>query len=410
MALTITTYDPLLKRRYTQQKVEQLMFSDRPLLAMLNKDTSFSGSALSVPLIYAAPQGLSAASLTSAQGATSNLKAKNFLVTIADYFASVDIGAKAMVASRDNPGAFLSSKTAEIDAVYEQVADVIHLTLWGNGGGALAQGSALSTNAFTLADKSKIWAFEVGMTVKASANDGSTGTDALRAGSTTVASVDRTNGIVNLTSAAGITGLAATDYLFRGDDFAGNTTTNIIQGVQAYIAATDTPGNLWGMVRTDDPQRLAGCRLLAADLTGRNIEERIKLLGSKMAGAYKMKLPTAGFLNPEDWQALEITLNSRGIREIDDPDTAKLGFTKLIATMGGARVPIYPDRACPKGTFFGLRMDNWTLYSMLELVHPVNGDGLTMLRKSTTNDYEYRLESWPQLVCNAPGFNGRVPV
>jgi hypothetical protein len=33
-----------------------------------------------------------------------------------------------------------------------------------------------------------------------------------------------------------------------------------------------------------------------------------------------------------------------------------------------------------------------------------------MLRYATTNDYELRLESFPQLVTNAPGYNGRVPV
>jgi hypothetical protein len=46
----------------------------------------------------------------------------------------------------------------------------------------------------------------------------------------------------------------------------------------------------------------------------------------------------------------------------------------------------------------------------MDLIHPVTADGLTILRKGTTNDYEYRLESWPQLACNAPLYNGRVPV
>jgi hypothetical protein len=31
-----------------------------------------------------------------------------------------------------------------------------------------------------------------------------------------------------------------------------------------------------------------------------------------------------------------------------------------------------------------------------------------MLRAATTNDYEYRLQSYPAVTCTAPGYNGRV--
>jgi hypothetical protein len=55
-----------------------------------------------------------------------------------------------------------------------------------------------------------------------------------------------------------------------------------------------------------------------------------------------------------------------------------------------------------------MNLDNWKLWSAGELIRPVQADGLTILRKSTTNDFEYRLESWPQLACNAPLNNGRV--
>ncbi len=410
MALTLTTYDSLLKRRYSKDKLESLIFSDRPLLAMLSKDSGFSGSALSVPLIYGAPQGLAAKDLASAQNAATSLASKNFLITIGEYFASCDISNKVMLASRDQPGAFISSKTAEIDALYEQLSDVLHQLCWGNGGGAIGQRSSLAGNIVTLTDPAAVWAFEVGMPVRCSAADGSGGADALRAGSTTVASVDPVNGKVTLTNAAALVAFADADYLFRGDDFAGATSTALLKGVQAYITATDTPANLWGMVRTDHPTRLAGCRVASADLSGKSIEDRIKTLGSRMSGRYKAKLPTAGFLNPEDWQTLEISLNSRGVRTLDNPKDAKFGFGSLACMMGGSAVPIYADRGAPKGTFFGLRTENWTLWSMLELIHPVNGDGLTMLRKSTTNDYEYRLESFPQLVTNAPLFNGRCPL
>lgn len=409
MSLSLTTYDALLKRRYTSQKVANLTEAERPLLARLKKDPSFSGSAMSVPLIHANPQGLASQSLLIAQGSSSNLKSKNFLITVGDYFGTVDISAKVMVASRDNPGAFLSSKTAETDGLYEQISDQLHILAWGNGGGAIGRRASVSGQVITLSDPTTIFAFEEGMTIAASGDgDGSAGTEALRAGTGVVTVVDRVNGKVTYTGT--ITTFTDLDYIFRYGDFLGNTGAGLMVGVQNYVYSTDTAvPNLFGMVRTSDPTRLAGCRIATADLTGRNIEERVKLLGSRMTGRYKAKMFTDGFMNPEDWQTLEIQLNARGIRSTED-DKTQFGFNVLKVGTGGAMVTIYADRACPKGTFFGLRMDNWTLYSMLDLIHPVDGDGLKMLRKSATNDFEFRLESFPQLACNAPLYQGRVPL
>lgn len=414
-ASTLVTYDALLKRRFTARKIENLAFADRPLLAMMNKDPSFSGSAMSVPLIQVNPQGVAALDLATAQASKTNVLPRNFLITVGDYFGGVDIGSKVMLASRDNPGAFLSNKTAEMDGLTEQMADDLHIHLWGNGGGALGQRASAATNVITLVDKLSVYAFEVGMTIAASGDgDGSAGTENLRVGTTTVTSVDPENGTITLASAAAITSFANSDYLFREGDFFGATAArqgaNIMKGVQAYIVASSASvPNLFGMVRTSNPIKLGGCRIAAADLTGRNAEERIKLLGARQTGAYKMKMATKGFMNPEDWANLEISLNSRGIRALKDEST-RFGFMSLQVTSGGNTLDIVADRACPKGTYMQLRMENWKLWSMLDLIHTVNGDGLTLLRKSATNDYEFRAEAFPQVECNAPGYNGRVPV
>lgn len=412
---TLVTYDALLKRRFTSKKIENLAYAERPLLAMITKDPSFSGSAMSVPMIVTNPQGVAALDLATAQASATNIVPRNFLITVGDYFGSVEIGSKVMLASRDNPGAFLSNKTAEMDGLIDQMGDDLHIHLWGNGGGALGQRASIAGNVVTLVDKLSVYAFEVGMTIAASGDgDGSAGTENLRVGTTTVASVDPENGTITLANAASITTFTNNDYLFREGDFFGATAArqgaNIMKGVQAYIVASSASiPNLFGMVRTSNPIRLGGCRIAAADLTGRNAEERIKLLGSRQTGSYRMKAFTKGFLNPEDWQNLEISLNSRGIRALKDEST-RFGFMSLSVTTGGVTCDIIADRACPKGSFFGLRMENWKLWSMLDLIHPVNGDGLTILRKSNANNYEFRGESFPQAECNAPGYNGRVPI
>lgn len=409
MGSTLTTWSNMLKARYTKEKVENLTEADRPLLSMLRKDTEQQGSSLEVPLLHVNPQGIAGSTVAVAQTNATNVVAKKFSMTCGDYFGSVYIGDKVIKASRGNPGAFLENKVAETDGLYEQMSDNLAIYAWGNGGGSLGVRASASTNVITLTDPAQTLNFEEGMTVVASANDGSDSSHALRTGSTTVASVERDAGTVTLTSAAGITSFANNDNLFRQGDFFGNTGTIVMRGIQAFIPSSNPTTTLWGMTRTGDPQRLAGCRVAAADYTAKTIDERIRVLGSYMSGRYKTPGATAGFLHPEDWTTLETVMGARGIRPLQDSNT-KFGFMKIDVVMGGRVVSIYPDRYCPKGTFFALRLQNWWLSSMGPLLSPMEEDGLVLLRAATSMDYEYRLVSYPILACNAPGYNGRVPL
>jgi hypothetical protein len=409
MGSTLTTWSNMLKVRYTKEKVQNLTEADRPLLSMLRKDTEQQGSSLEVPLIHVNPQGIAGSGIATAQTSQTNVVAKKFSMTCGDYFGSVYIGDKVIKASRGNPGAFLENKVAETDGLYEQMSDDLAIYAWGNGGGSLGVRASASTNVITLTDPAQTLNFEEGMTVVASANDGSDTAHALRAGSTTVTAVDREAGTVTLASAAAITSFANSDNLFRSGDFFGNTGVIVLRGVQSFITSSSTPAALWGMTRTSDPQRLAGCRVGSADYTSKTIDERIRVLGSYMSGRYKTPGATAGFLHPEDWTTLETVMGARGTRALADQNT-KFGFMKIDVVMGGRVVSIYPDRYCPKGTFFALRMQNWWLSSMGPLLSPMEEDGLVLLRAATTMDYEYRLVSYPILACNAPGYNGRVPL
>lgn len=406
-ASTLVTFDFALKERYVDKKVENLTLAERPLLGMLEKDEEFTGDGQPVPIIHGNPQGIAGSSLSVAQTNTSNAVGKKFVLTAGDYFGTVDIGEKVLRASRNNPGAFLQNKSVETDGLYEQMADNLSLYCFGNGGGSSGKRASVSGNVITLTTPQDAVNFEIDMSIVASANDGSDSAHTVRSGSTKVTVVDRVNGKVTVASAAAISGFADNDFLFREGDFKGNTSVFIIVGLGGFIWADDTPPALYSLTRTADIQRLAGSRVPSADLTGKGNEERIQLLGAYMTGRYKGPGFDAGFMHPEDWQNLSISLQSRGTRPLKDEST-RFGYMALEVVAGGKLAKIYPDKHCPKGVFFGLRMKNWTLYSMLKLLGPQNADGLTMLRKSTTTDYEFRIVSFPCLATNAPGYSGRV--
>ena len=411
MGSTLTTYDALLKERYIDSsRVERLMYPENVLLGLLEKrgDSGMIGDTMPVPIFGSLPQGLGGV-FSTAQTNSNNAAFFKWNITAGDYYGSVAIGDKVIMASRTNQGAFLENKMVEIDGLFEQAAENLSIYTWGNGGQALGRRATAATNAITLVNPEQSANFEVGMTVTASANDGSDSAHTQRTGSTTVASIDRSAGVVTLTLASGITSFADGDYLFRQSDFFGDQAVIVIKGVRAFVTDTDVPMALWGVsaaTRLTDLQRYSGCRVQANELYGQPYEERIRTLLSRMTGRFKAKAPTAGFLHPEDFEKLSTAMSARGVRPLEDENT-KFGYMKIDALSGAGRVPIYTDRHCPKGNFFALRMEDWWISSMGELTHFQNEDGMEILRKSTSTDYEARMISYPLLANRAPKNSGR---
>lgn len=411
MASSLTTFANLLKVRYDARKVANLTEKHSPLMAKMAKDQSFQGSSQDIPLVHVNPQGLAASSLATAQGSASNIVSKKFQLTTGTYQASVSFGDKVMKASRGNEGAFMRNQTAEMDGLYEQVGMVQSNYLYGNGGGSIGRiaTGGISGNVITLAEPSDVFNFEENQYLVLSPDDGSDSGHTVRAGSTFVTAVDREAGTVTVDDLGDITGEAAGDYIFREGDFVGNTGTELFHGLQSFITAAAPTTTLYGMTRTSDPIRLAGCRVPSADYAGLSNEERIMLLGSYMTGRYHGPGATDAFAHPEDWHNLQVALRSMGFQSSKDKETS-FGFNKIEVVMGAKTVNIYSDTYCPKGTFFALNMNHWKIHSMGPMIRKLDEDGLNFLRQATTNDYEYRLVSYMAPCTNAPGFSGRIPL
>lgn len=419
MASTIQQFDAALKRIYTQKRVADLTGEDSPALGLIPKDEDFQGKGEEIPLIIGRPQGLAGQSLAIAQANSTNLTLGSFLIRNGRYQGSVSIGDEVMRASRSNMGAFLRNKVEEIDGLIRQQRDDLAHILFTTSAGWFAQVAATdapgggANDTITVTEAWMVQDVEVGMTFVSSAATGDDPGDTLNdAGDPelVVLAVDRTNGVIEVApgGVASIAGLGAGDYLFRQGNFKGGTGTFIMHGIQDYIWVDDAPPDLNGMDRTVDPVRQAGVRLTAAEVAGLSIEERLMLLGTTMTGRIKGPGPTHVFVNDEDHMRLAVSAQSKGWRTLEDT-SAGIGYLYLEVAMGRKRVKVYPDRSCPPGLALALKLDTWKLKSMGPLIDKINGDGLDIMRLSDTNDYEYRSISYPELVCNAPGWNGRVP-
>lgn len=418
MASTITQFSDALKRIYTLKRVADLTGEDAPLLARIPKDENFEGKGEEVPLIYGRPQGLAGQSLAIAQTNSTNLSLKSFLIRNGRYQGSVSIGDEVMRASRSNMGSFLRNKVEEIDGLIRaQRDDLAHILFTTSAGwfGIVASTASPGGGALDEIVVTEPWMVqnvEVGMRFVSSAATGDDPGDTLNdAGDPEleVLGVERSTGTIFVAEGgvASITGLGSGDYLFRQGNFKGGTGTFIMHGVQDYIWVDEAPPDLNGMDRSPDPSRLAGVRLTATDVQGLSIEERLQLLGTVMVSRHKGPGPTDIYVNPEDFLKLSVSAQSKGWRQLEDKSTS-FGFLYLEVAMGGKMVKVFADRYCPLGLALALKLDTWKLKSMGPLIDHIKGDGLEIVRAAATNDYEYRSISYPELVCNAPGWNGRV--
>lgn len=415
MPSTLTTFAALLKTKYTSDAILNMAVRDRPRLSMLNKKSDWAGETFTQPVIYGLPRSTSF-DIANARtvGSASNLSSAKFLVPPTTTYGAVQVGDLAMLVSKNSQGAFLDNKSAEIDGVIESIGQTLSLALWqGNGSVISGRRASASTNIITLTNPEDTYNWQVNDVLVASANTGAGGSDSLRAGSTTVTAVNREGGTITLASAAAITGFADNDYLFRLGQFAGDTGNASPAGFGQYITATSSPGTFYSLNRDVEPTFLAGCRLPSSLTTGRSTAERLEILLTQMKGVYQVPIRSSFriWLNPVDWQVLQVEMRARGIQPMQD-DSAKFGFQYLTIVGGGVAVKAYADQDCPEGTAFVEDPSTWKWSDCTDFISPMaDGDGPYGLQRLTSGSvagYEAVFRAYGNQLCSGPGRNGRV--
>ena len=144
MALDLTTFASALKQHYTADRVENMVYKDNPLLAMLPKYEQFGGENLKLPIKYGIPQGRSA-TFATAQSNKTNSQYKAFLLTRSKDYSLASIDNETIDASKGNSNAFLEAATSEIDGAIEACTRSLAIDLYGNGSGSRGQTSSSGT-------------------------------------------------------------------------------------------------------------------------------------------------------------------------------------------------------------------------------------------------------------------------
>jgi hypothetical protein len=398
MALDLTSFSSALKVHYTSDRVENMVYQDNPLLALMPKYEQFGGKNLPIPIIYGNPQGRSAA-FSTAQSNKTNSQLKDFVLTRARDYSLASIDNETLEASKGNANAFLEAATTEIDGAIHSAARSLAVAMYRTGSGSIGQiASGQASTTVTLSDVESVTNFEKGMTIVVSSADGG---GSVRSGSAQITGVDRDLGTISFASAltSSISAAAANDYIFVQGDYDAK-----IKGLQAWLpnSAPTSGDNFFSVDRSSDATRLAGIRF---DGSAMPIEEA--LISSATRTAREGGKPTHCFMSYSKYADLEKALGSK-IQYIDMKVNAEIMFRGI--QINGPRGPIkvVPDQNCPNDRAFMLDMDVWKLYSLGKAPKILDTDGLKMLRDSNADSVEVRIGYYAQLGCRAPGRNANI--
>jgi hypothetical protein len=399
--LDVGTVTEALKEHYKPLRVQNMVYKDNPLLAMMPKYTKFGGENMPIPLIYSNPQRRSATFATG-QANTSTSALKQFLLTRVKDYSFASITGESIKATERDSDAFLRYATMEIDGALHSLTRSLAVAMYRDGSGSIGQSEDNPNGNYanlTLINADDVTNFEVGMEIAFYADSGGKpGAD--RGQNRIIQSIDRNAATKQITFTTDIhVDVAYTDHLVIAGDKDAKVT-----GLDGWVPSA-APGAtaFFGVDRTADVTRLGGNRFDGSALP---IEEA--LIGGASQVAREGGRPDHCFVDFATFANLEKALGSKVVYSESKARDVDIGFAGIDVRGPRGTIKVIPDQNCQPNVAWMLQLDTWSLNTLGEAPMFLDLDNNRMLRESAADAYEVRLGYYGQIACNAPGYNCRV--
>lgn len=442
----------ILKQIYDGQKLGILYYKNNPLFALLSKKEDFYGETYPIPVMVETPTGIANVFanaqlpnqlINSGSGTGGNLgpaNFKKFMLTRASVYGVHVIDRQAMLSASNNVGSFVNGQVAQMDGIIQGVTNLISQQLYRSGSGSIGQvlatasaSATLTVGQVQLTNPTDARYFTAGQVYYATSADPVQGASVTqRAGVAYLQKINRATGVLTFgdatsatpaTTPANLAAWVAADYLFisgtsplNGPTVAGGTYPVALTGLASWIGQSQTIASsdvFFGVNRTQDPWRLAG-GFYDGSQNGQSVEEALYDGSTSlfMEGGY----PTHCLVGPNAYAALQKSLAARNIYETeiqgpqDDNGVAHVFFKGINIQGAGSNFTVIADRNCPPYAAYLLQMEDWALYSLKSMPHVVDDDGVSFLRQTSADAFEFRLAGYGQLGCKAPGHSMYVKI
>lgn len=406
-AATTATSAAILKTKYTQPKVFWIAYKNNPSFANARKEEDFDGDSKVVAIQTEVPQGGGATIALAQTNAAAGIYKKFIVLRISD-FGVARITGEAMKAAEKNSGSLLALWTREMDGCIfnNKRSAAIHMQRSGTGSrGQISSGSTVGSVTITLALTSDVTNFAVGMTLQASATDGS----ALRSAGATIilTGINRTTGALTAAGnwSAAIAAIAAGDFLVRNGDGAAGGTNLMMTGRGGWIPAADPTSTLfWNLDRSTDTVRLGGNRLNATLLPMQEaLQEATAIV--QVEGADE---DLVAYMHPRDRANFAKELGgkveySRVEVKVKNSE-ARIGFSAIKVETDAGNVTVMSDLNVPRGTCFLGDPNTEALESLGPMPQILDFDSNEFLRITNDDSYEVRTGYYGNYTNAAPSF------
>lgn len=339
-------------------------------------------------------------------GTASPSQGVQFAVTPVPMTNLMGLDVLAAMAGSSNIGALVKPLKHELDQTIRKVGKIASIELWSNGFPALGRVTVDGTTTVVMQDADDI--------IKLSVNDilvfaAAQSTGALRAGTLTVQKILGNSGSF-VASAAGNSVATTNDFVFLQNTRNTAATKVAITGVQGWLPATaDT---LFGVDRTID-DRLIGLQSTGSlgDMESAFIDGIAQVLTYSANGTDDL----TAFMHPKMWAILAKAMQSRTVAVITAEPIKKKGREGTISYSGfrvatpSGTIEVFTPQFCPKNKIFMFNMTTWELVGwgmeFPAVIAPLAGAAPPIFMDPATGTIRSAVGGFPQLECNAPGFN-----
>ncbi|MBQ0099038.1 MAG: phage major capsid protein [Firmicutes bacterium] len=379
MAVTLTNADKALKSLYLDVVSEQLNFKANPFLAQIKQTTNdVWGKEVRKLAVYGLNGGIGAGTedgnLPSAQG--NNYE--NFVATLKNLYGTIEISDKAIRASENNSGAFVSLLNAEMEGLIKSSSFNFGRMLFGDGTGTLAKVSSISNGVITLDSVKNVIE---GMVVDFKT---SLGADITGASGRKIILVDRTNKTITVSG----TTLTSTDVPQNSLVVVQGSYNNEITGLGAIFGSSST---IYGLTRANHswltPYKLTSCGALS-----------------------ELKIQTAlDTIEQNSGSSINFIVCSWGVkRAFQDLFSSRKMLVDMMELNGGYKtmsyngIPVVADRFCPDGTMYLLNTEDFALHELCDWQWLEGEDGKILKQVAGKPVYTATLVKYAELLCSRP--------
>ena len=380
MAVTLTNADKALKTLYLDVVASQLNTEINPFLSAVKQSTDdVWGKEVRKLAIYGVNGGIGAGTEDGDLPDATGNNYEQFVLTLKNLYGTIEISDKAIRASENNSGAFVSLLNAEMEGLLKASSFNFGRMLFGDGSGELAKIVSVSGNVAVLDTVKNLIE---GMVIDVRKDSGETVHGAKR-----IVSVDRKNKSVVLSGS--VEDAVAGDIVTVQGSF-----NNEITGLKAIFGEGNT---LYGLNKETHGWLNPYKKEVEGEITELDIQTALDTIEEQSGGAVNFIICSWGVRRALQKLFAE---NKRNI------DTEVLAGGYRAMTYNG--IPIVADRFCPEGTMYLLNTNDFTLCQLCDWQWLEGDNGKVLTQVAGKPIYTATLVKYADLMCSRPSGQGVI--